>query len=204
MPSRKLASWLVVVLALVAPALVGATGAQADPPTDASLVARAIDGLSQNPPVFSDPNAPLHLSPAEVLQVQDAIAAAETPIYVAILPGRAGKALPVSREMRDAIRQPGAYVAVSGESYAATSDVFEVEDLMQEAFTTKRNYGTAEVLVRFAQLVGARAHGQVPERPAMPWLTAGIIVAVALVGAFSYGAFMRRRAAKTPESPDCR
>ncbi len=190
---RKLAGWLVFGVVLGGPAILGAGPAQADPPVDASLLVTAVDELSQNPPIYSDPHAPLALSPPQVLQVQNAIAAAETPIYVALLPGRAGKAQHVSSQLRDAIKQPGAYVAITGESYAATSDLFEVADLMQEAFMAQRNHGTAEVLVKFAQLAGARAHGQEASRPATPWVAAGIVLAVILLTALAYGLHSHRR-----------
>lgn len=197
MLGRKLFSLFLGCVVFAAPAMLGACPAQADPPVETSLLITAVDELSQNPPIYSDPHAPLALTPPQVLQVQDAIAAAQTPIYVALLPGRAGKPLAVSSRLREAIKQPGAYVAITGESYAATSDLFEVTDLMQEAFMAERNHGTAEVLVRFAQLTGSRAHGQEASRPATPWLGAGIILAVVVLAALGFGWNSRRRVGAT-------
>lgn len=190
---RRLLGLLVGSILIAAPATLCAVPAKAEPPVDASLLVTAVDELSQNPPIYSDPRAPLALSSPQVLQVQDAIAAAQTPIYVALLPGRAGKPLQVSGQLREAIKQPGAYVAITGESYAATSDLFEVADLLQEAFIAKRTHGTAEVLVRFAQLAGERAHGREASRPATPWLGAGIILAAIVLAALAYGLHNRWR-----------
>jgi len=170
----------------------------APPPFNAEVTA-AITQLSQNPPLYSDPTAPLALDPAGVTQVQDAIAAAGTPIYVALLPSRAGKALTVTKQLRDGIRQPGTYVAVTGQAYDSTSDLFDVDGLIQQAFAAKRTAGPAAVLAEFAMLVGERAHGQATATAARsPWSVILLAIIVCIVFGAGYWVFRRRANRRDP------
>lgn len=189
MRGRRFAA-LTMGLMLAAPMTLIGPSAGAAPGN--SNVAAAIESLRSDPPLYNDHRAPLALDPAGADQVRASIAAAGTPIYLAILPTGSGKARTVCAELSAGLDKPGTYVAVVGQSYSATSNEVNVDGLMQEAFASERNAGTAAVLVEFTQLVSERARGGDGGRPGVPWTTIALVVALVAVAGVGYAVHAHR------------
>lgn len=182
-------AWLLAFAGLVATA---GPGASEPSPAPNPAVDAAIAGLSDDPPIYSDPKAPLALSGSGTTQVLAAIAAARIPMFVAVMPGSAGKAKEAARRLKAGLGHPGTYVAVSGEAYEAVSDTVDVTGLMQKAFAAERTKGTAAVLVRFIDLAAARARGAAAEPPAeTPWARIALVALLIAAAIAIYAVAMR-------------
>lgn len=144
------------------------------------VVSAAISGLRDRSPIFVDPSAPLAPNADQVRGLEQAVARAGTPILIAIVPSGAGRARDVAQQLRTGVDRPGTYVAVSGEVYEATSDVIDARGLMQQAFASGRNSGTAAVLLDFIELAADRAAGR-ESKPTGPQIGPEIAVVVVVV-----------------------
>ena len=99
--------------------------------------------------------------------MRDAVRAADTPIYVAVLPASAadaagGDPAEIARQLSEAVGRPGTYGVVVGDSFRAGSSELpsgEAGQLASEALGRSGDDTTA-VLVDFAGLVGAAASAE--------------------------------------------
>lgn len=198
---RRRALAFAVGLALLPICATTVAGAPATQPRNPTIEV-AVEGLAADPPVYNDPKAPLALTAPQVDAVLAAVAAARTPIFIAIMSGKAGKAKEAARRLRAGLGHPGTYVAVSGEAYEAVSDTVDVDGLMQKAFAAERTRGTAAVLVRFVDLAGARASGSTPDPPPpTPWLQLALLALGFAILVGVYVLVTRRRGATDDGSP---
>lgn len=164
-------------LFLVLP-LLGVASASAMAPTR-NDVEHAVAELKAKPPIYSDPAAPLAIDDAQIVEVTASIAAAQTPIFIAIVPNTGGKASDVARKLHRGLGEPGTYVGVSGTAYGTFSTDLDAQPLLTRAFAEERAHGTAAVLTRFSQLVGEQVRDPAPAEPPFPWAA----ILVVLIGA---------------------
>lgn len=160
-----------------------------------AVVLAAISGLIADPPLYNDPRAPLAIGPLGVRSIEAAAMAADTPVFIAVLPSTIGKPEVVTRQIHKGVGKPGSYVSVVGTRYEAQSTLFPVHDLLTRAFMQERQSGTAGVLTRFIELVGQRAHGTEAVPAPFPWREVLVLGAVALIllGCYSIFVIIRRR-----------
>jgi len=143
---RRLLAALLTGWALIA----FASPAQANTDVD-----RAAAELLAGASVTSSPKAEFALSATEVRQLTDKIAASKTPIFVAVLPARAGSADDVLVELRAAVGLSGTYAVLVGDEFRAASDAGGAADAATQAFRAHQSEGVAAVLSGFIDLVAA-------------------------------------------------
>lgn len=151
----------IVMLLLAAATLLGLVWA---PAARAFTDVAAVGSSLRQTPVYNDPSAERALSDAQEKQVLDAIAAAGTPVYVAVLPKSAltGYASPdaLITAIQQATGRPGAYALVVGDSFRAGATEFSAKDIAQRAYDQNRSAGPTAVLLAFIAGVGDRAAGR--------------------------------------------
>jgi hypothetical protein len=142
-------------------ALVGlAAPAQANSDVD-QAAAELLAGAS----VTSSPNAEFALSPAEVQELTDDIAATGAPIFIAVLPASAGAGDEVLVELRDAVGLSGTYAVLVGDEFRAASDAGGAAEAATAAFRAHQAEGITAVLRGFITLVAAPAGGAATAAP---------------------------------------
>ena len=117
-------------------------------------------------PLYVDPKAEVQLSSSQQQQVRDAIAGANTPIYMAVLPRAAlsaggGDPNAVIDRMRNSTGRAGTYAVLIGSSnsqygFQGRSTLGSVGDLASAAYYDNQGNPTA-TMVQFADTVGQRA-----------------------------------------------
>ena len=156
MPGMAPAARLLLATLLAGCALVGlASSAQANTDVD-QAAAELLAGAS----VSNSPKAEFALSPAEVQQLTDDIAASGTPIFIAVLPAGAGAADDVLVELREAVGLSGTYAVLVGEEFRAASDAGGAADAATQAFRAHQSEGVVAVLSGFVELVAAPTTGE--------------------------------------------
>ena len=192
-----------VLLALVVTVLTaGPAAAQA---TTVESVAASLAGS----PVYVDPQAPVKVDRAALL---GRIEAADTPIFIAVLPESAnqatgGKTDRLAQAIAERVNQSGAYMVTAGRTFSAGSDTLpggEAKAIADRAFQDSGNDLQADLL-QWVDGVAASA----PREPAAQGggsdgdggggaggVLAGVAVATVLLvggGALIFGARRRRR-----------
>ena len=122
----------------------------------------------------------MELTDDQEKQLLGAIAAARTPIYVAILP-RVGMTTGVAKQIAEGVGRPGTYVAVVGTAYDAYSKSMDVRSNLTRSFAEERINGTASVLIRFCELVADQSQGITHQGAAFPWPPVLAVLALAAV-----------------------
>lgn len=117
-------------------------------------------------PLYVDPKAEVQLSSSQQAEVRNAIAAAGTPIYMAVLPKAAlgaagGDPNAVIDRMRNSTGRAGTYAVLIGSSqnnfgFQGRSTLGPVGDLASEAYYDNQGDATG-TMVQFADTVGQRA-----------------------------------------------
>jgi hypothetical protein len=192
-PRRRTALVSLLLWAVLLVAGAGAGVARAQPAID-----EVVAGLRRDP-VYVDPSAESALEPATADRLRAEIAAAGTPIVVAILPASAGR----PRELIDAIGsrldRPVTVAVVAGRSFGAESTAIEgVGALADTALAEHRAEGAPGILLDFVRRVGEAASGQgQPSQPAgKPSGADGLLVPIMLVlggGALGFAALRSKR-----------
>jgi hypothetical protein len=123
-------------------------------------------------PVYVAPGARPTLDDAGQAQVRAAIARADTPVYVAVLPASAldetgGSADEFVQRLGSSEREPGTYAVVAGGKFRAASTRLKrgvAADLATKAFDAHSSDGLAATLTDFVDRVGAaqRNGGRAP------------------------------------------
>lgn len=203
--SRGALAGVVAALVLAVSTLVGSTAAAEPPPAPLPPLAIAIKELRTDPPLYSSGGAPLRLNVAGQARVRASIAAARTPIFVAILPGARDttKVKGTARQLRAGVAETGTYLAVVGTVYDTFSTELDAQPLLTRAFAEERDNGTAAVISRFAELVGQKSRGTLPPPTSFPWLPTLIgagLIALLLAGYFTAQA-VRDRKQPRPAAP---
>ena len=190
---RRATLILICAAFLFSAATSGATAAKAVMPTPTAPVEAAILGLRTNPPMYNAHRGALVVTAEEQAAVVAAINAAQTPIYMAIVPSSSGKPSVVIAQIYAALKLPGTYLTIVETTYETYSTLFDVQPLLTRAFTEQRENGTAAVLIRFAELVGQQAHGTLPPPDAFEWVPALVFVGAVVILGLGY--LLWRRAA---------
>src|SRR6476661_1440923 len=118
-------------------------------------------------PVYVAPGAKPGLSAAEQQRLRGAIANADTPVFVAVVPASAldetgGDADLFVRRLYDAEGQPGTYAVVAGNRFRAGSSTLksgQAGELATKAIDAHRSDGVGATLVDFVDRVGAAERG---------------------------------------------
>lgn len=195
--TRRTLAGIITAFVVALSALPGSSAAAEPAPAPLPPLAVAIKQLRTNPPLYSSGGAPLRLNPAEQVAVRASIAAAEAPVFVAILPGArdTAKVSGTARQLRAGVAQPGTYLAIVGTVYDTFSTQLDAKPLLTRAFSEERDNGTAAVISRFAELVGQQAHGTTPPPAGFPWIPTLIgagVIGVLLAGYFTMEAIRDR------------
>jgi hypothetical protein len=145
---------LLLSLALL---LIAAPAALAQGEIDAAAEALRSD------PVYVDPEADAGLSASEQDDLRDRIAAADTPIYIAVLPASAadeagGSATEVARQVAASVGRNGTYAVVTGRSLRAgpSSDAVRAAE---DAVSAHGGEGAAAVLTDFVDRAAGGGSG---------------------------------------------
>ena len=154
MALRRLAPLLLLLVPLVV-----AVPAAAQAQIDAAVRALRSD------PVYVAPGAELAPTPAQRDRIEAAIARADTPVFVAILPAAArreagGSASELDRRIGTGVHEPGTYAVVAGDQFRAASTVLprgRAAALATEAFRAHAGGGLTAVIVDFVDRVGREA-----------------------------------------------
>jgi hypothetical protein len=149
-----------------------------------------IDDIVQalrNDPVYVDPSAESALPPAAVDRLRAAVAAANTPIVVAILPASAGTPRELIPAIGSQLDQPVTVAVVAGRSFGAASTAFSVGALADAALEQHRGEGAEAILLDFVQRVDQAARGQRPPQ-AQPEPEPSGVGGLLLLGAVVAGA----------------
>ncbi len=188
---------LFVGLFVLAPAAGPAVALAAeDEPLPINLTDVSVAMLAKQPPFYQLPRAPLAISEPDIARVVTAIGAAETPVYIVILPGTAVRAVGASQEIQQKLGLPGTYLTIIGTVYETYSTEFESKEILTRAFAEERNNGTTAVLVRFAELSGLAAVGPLPTPDVIAWRPTTIVIGSVLVLGIGYLLISGRRANK--------
>ncbi|HSK36760.1 MAG TPA: hypothetical protein VLA80_08490 [Actinomycetota bacterium] len=196
-PATRLVTATLVAL-LLAVLTAGAAAAQADP------VGQVVSELRSSP-VFVDPEAEGSVDKGTLLS---RVRAADTPIYIAVLPASAVQAHGGTlRDLAEAIAQgvndPGAYMVTAGNDWMAGSDILEpgrARALGQDAFRAHPNDPQA-ALLQWINAVAAEARNEPAAQTGGGGggggggIAAVAVLTVLLVGggALIFGARRRRR-----------
>lgn len=170
-----------------------AQGSEEEDPIPITLIDTAVASLVKKPPFYQVPRAPLAISEPDVVRVVTAISESATPVYIAILPGSAVRAVGTSQEIQQKLGLPGTYLTIVGTVYETYSTEFDAKDVLTRAFAEERNNGTTAVLVRFAQLSGLAAVGPLPTPDVVAWRPTMIVIGSVLVLGIGYLLISARR-----------
>jgi hypothetical protein len=147
-------------------AVLAASLALAAPAYAQGVLSEAARALADSP-VYVDPDAGRALTDSEVSRLRDEIAERGAgPMYVVVLPESAvdeagGDANAALREIAQALREPGTYAGVIGNSFRAGSVGVDVPagDLARESLEARSTDGTMAVLTDFIERVGEARSG---------------------------------------------
>jgi hypothetical protein len=123
-------------------------------------VSAAAEALRRDP-VFVDLAAERALTEIEADSLRAEIRSSGTPLFVAVLPGSAGDAGDVVRRLLQQTGLSGAYAAIAGDGFRATStELADADELATAAFQAASSGGPAAVLLRFVDDVAAAPAGR--------------------------------------------
>jgi hypothetical protein len=191
--TRFAAAALLVVLALLGV-----------PATAGALVIDDVAEALRSDFVYVDPAAERRISDADAEEVRQAIRAAGTPMYVAILPAAAsdaagGDASDVGRLIAETVNRPGTYAVVVGNRFLAASD--QIGNAAALADQAGDAGDTTAALLDFVERVGAEATsgsdqgGDAGNDGGTNWVLPVILV----LGAGALGVFLWQRSKRRRE-----